>query len=137
MQAINYASNIDGYIKYIMKGRAVRIATVASPLAFGYDPTVKPYPYDPEERRSFLPRQVIPTALRSAMSTAIRDPGQRQFIKALQVDLAKVGIRVKIQEYTDEGPLATLVREGKGGPMYQISWGNDGFLTAIRYFMTN
>jgi peptide/nickel transport system substrate-binding protein len=123
-QAVNYAANIDGYIKHIMKGRAVRIATIASPLAFGYDPSIKPYSYDPEKAKKLLAEAGYPNGFEVRhVNSHQRIPGQRQFIEALQADLAKVGIRMNIQEYTDEGPLATLIREGKAGPMYQMSWG--------------
>jgi len=123
-QAINYAANIDGYIKHIMKGRAVRIATVASPLAFGYDPSITPYPYDPEKAKKLLAEAGYPNGFEVRhVNSHQRIPGQRQFIEALHADLAKVGIRMSIQEYTDEGPLATVIREGKAGPMYQMSWG--------------
>lgn len=123
-QAVNYAANIDGYIKHIMRGRALRIATWASPFAFGYDPTVKPYPYDPEKAKKLLTEANYPNGFEVRhVNSHQRIPGQRQFIEALQVDLAKVGIKMKIREYTDEGPLFTLIRTGKAGPMYQMSWG--------------
>ncbi len=135
-QAINYAANIDGYIKHIMKGRAVRIATWASPYAFGYDPSIKPYPYDPEKAKKLLAEAGYPNGFEVRhVNSHQRIPGQRQFIEALQQDLAKVGIRMKIQEFTDEGPLFTQIREGKAGPMYQMSWGYSGThdLDAIFY----
>ncbi len=135
-QAINYAANIDGYIKYIMKGRAIRIATWASPFAFGYDPTIKPYPYDPEKAKKLLAEAGYPNGFEVRhVNSHQRIPGQRQFIEALQADLVKVGIRINIVEYTDEGPLFTLIREGKAGPMYQMSWGYSGThdLDAIFY----
>ena len=123
-QAINYAANMDGYIKHIMRGRARRIATIANPLAFGYDPTVKPYPYDPEKAKKLLAEAGYPDGFEVRhVNSHQRMPGQRQFIEALQPDLAKVGIRIKIQEYTDEGPLFHLIVGGKAGPMYQMSWG--------------
>jgi peptide/nickel transport system substrate-binding protein len=135
-QAINYAANIDGYIKHIMKGRAIRVATWASPFAFGYDPSIKPYPYDPEKAKKLLAEAGYPNGFEVRhVNSHQRIPGQRQFIEALQADLAKVGIRIKIQEYTDEGPLFTQIREGKAGPMYQMSWGYSGThdLDAIFY----
>src|SRR5207253_8326940 len=41
-QAIQYALDVDEIVKGVMDGKAMRMATMLTPLHFGYDPTLKP-----------------------------------------------------------------------------------------------
>src|SRR5215813_9355630 len=45
-QAANYAIDKGAIIQKLMAGLGKQTATVVQPLAFGFDPEVKPYPYD-------------------------------------------------------------------------------------------
>jgi len=53
-QALNYAINWDPILKDIYHGYATRLATCFLPSGFGYDPTLKPYPYDPTKAKALL-----------------------------------------------------------------------------------
>jgi peptide/nickel transport system substrate-binding protein len=53
-QALNYAINWDPILRDIYHGYAKRLATAFLPNGFGYDPSVKPYPYDPAKARDLL-----------------------------------------------------------------------------------
>lgn len=53
-QAVNYAVNWDAIIKNVYGGYARRLATVFLPSGFGYNPNLKPYPYDPNRARALL-----------------------------------------------------------------------------------
>jgi peptide/nickel transport system substrate-binding protein len=53
-QALNYAINWDPVLKDIYRGYATRLATCFLASGFGYDPTLKPYPYDPAKARALL-----------------------------------------------------------------------------------
>ncbi|MEW6405015.1 MAG: ABC transporter substrate-binding protein, partial [Chloroflexota bacterium] len=44
-QALNYAVDVEGIVKSVWMGKARRLSTIFIPETFGYDPTVKPYPY--------------------------------------------------------------------------------------------
>ena len=53
-QALNYAVDRKAIIDNILKGSAVQMAVNLSPLHFGYDPDLKPYPYDPAKAKKLL-----------------------------------------------------------------------------------
>ncbi len=53
-QAINYAVDVDSILKNVVGGYGVRIATLLIPQDVGYDPNLKPYPYDPEKAKKLL-----------------------------------------------------------------------------------
>jgi peptide/nickel transport system substrate-binding protein len=53
-QAVNMAVNWDKILKNIYLGYATRLATCFLPSGFGYNPNLKPYPYNPEKARALL-----------------------------------------------------------------------------------
>jgi peptide/nickel transport system substrate-binding protein len=53
-QAVNYAINWDSILRDIYHGYGQRLATGFLPNGFGYDPSLKPYPYDPAKARELL-----------------------------------------------------------------------------------
>ncbi len=53
-QALNYAINWEPILKGVYRGYAQRLSTAFLPSGFGYDPELKPYPYDPNRARTLL-----------------------------------------------------------------------------------
>src|SRR5205085_10137178 len=53
-QAINYGSNIDGIIKSVLYGNGTRVATMVAPWHVGFNPDLKPYPYDPDKAKALM-----------------------------------------------------------------------------------
>jgi peptide/nickel transport system substrate-binding protein len=53
-QALNYAIDKKAIIDNILKGSGLQMAVNLTPLHFGYDPTLKPYPYDPGKAKKLL-----------------------------------------------------------------------------------
>ncbi|HLY22004.1 MAG TPA: ABC transporter substrate-binding protein [bacterium] len=53
-QAVNYAINWDPILRDIYHGYGKRLSTAFLPSGFGYDASLKPYPYDPAKARELL-----------------------------------------------------------------------------------
>jgi len=53
-KAMNYAVNWDRILQTIYGGTATRLATAFLPSGFGFNPDLKPYPYDPERAKALL-----------------------------------------------------------------------------------
>ena len=53
-QAMNHAINWDQILKTIYRAYGTRLATAFLPSGFGFDPKVRPYPYDPARARALL-----------------------------------------------------------------------------------
>ena len=123
-QAVNYGVNIDKIIQFVLNGQAVRTANVINPMAFGHDPNVKPYPYDPEKAKKLLAEAGYPNGFEVRfLSTGADVPAQKQAAEAIQADLAKIGVKLKINHIEDTNSVVAQVKEGKAGPMFQWSWG--------------
>ena len=53
-QAVNYAINREDLIRYATKGNGVIIPALLPERAFGYDPDLAPYPFDPGKAQQLL-----------------------------------------------------------------------------------
>jgi len=53
-QALNYAINWQPILQDVYHGYAQRLATGFLPSGFGYDPSLKPYPYDMAKAKELL-----------------------------------------------------------------------------------
>jgi len=53
-QALNYAVDRKAIIDNVLKGSGVQMSVNLTPLHFGYDPDLKPYPYDPGKAKKLL-----------------------------------------------------------------------------------
>ena len=124
-QAVNYATDIDGIIKHVLNGLADRTATTVNPMAFGYDPGVKPYKQDLAQAKKLLAEAGYPNGLEVGFmrTQPIVEPGLIQTSDAIVADLAKAGIRVKARMVGESGPFTNLVRDSKPDPMFEWSWG--------------
>lgn len=53
-QAVNYAINREDFIRYATKGNGTIVPALLPPGAFGYDPDLIPYPFDPARAQHLL-----------------------------------------------------------------------------------
>ncbi len=124
-QAANLAVDMDGIIKHVLNGLADRTATTVNPMAFGFDPSVKPYKQDLAQAKKLLAEAGYPNGLEVGFMRGqpIVEPGLIQTSDAIVSDLAKAGIRTKARMIGETGPFTNLVRDGKADPMFEWSWG--------------
>jgi len=123
--AANLAVDVDSIIKHVINGLGDRTATLINPMAFGYDPSVKPYTQNVEQARKLLAEAGYPNGFEVGFmrTQPIVEPGLVQTSDALVADLAKVGIRTKQRMVGEVGPFTNLVRDSKADPMFEWSWG--------------
>jgi len=142
-QAINYAVDKQSLIKHILMGSGEQLATPLVPVAFGYDPTIKPYPYDPDKAKSLLAEAGYPNGFETEFATGSgRYLMDKQIAEAIVGMLAKVGIRARLKVY-EWGKYSQVRKAHKVEPLYLLGWGNttydeDGtlyplFLTGVTY----
>ena len=124
-QAANLAIDADAIIKHVLNGLGDRVATGVNPMAFGFDPDIKPYKQDLAGAKKLLAEAGYPNGLDFRFKTTVGtvEPGVAQTNEAIAADLAKVGLRAQ-QNYIGESvPFLSQVKDGKAGPMFQWSWG--------------
>jgi len=123
--AANLAVDIDSIIKHVINGLGDRTATTINPMAFGFDPSVKPFTQDLGQAKKLLAEAGFPNGVEVGFlrSQPTVEPGLIQTSDAIVADLAKAGIRTKQRMVGEVGPFTNLIRDNKADPMFEFSWG--------------
>ncbi len=131
--AINYACNIKGYADTLQKGGDFTPGNV-NPLAFGYEKSIEPYPYDAKKAKQLLTDagykadsdgvmakdgKRLDFKLVTGPSTV---PNNAQVNQAISQDLQAVGIKATIQNIGDSTAFTTMVSDSKT-QFFQWDWG--------------
>lgn len=95
--AIAYAIDGDSIVKDLFHGIPGRYPRLA-PTELGYDPDLKPYPYDPEKSKALLAEAGYPNGFEMPLYYfAGRAAGQKDTAEAVALFLRAVGIRAKVE----------------------------------------
>ncbi len=98
-QAANYALDKDSMVTHIMRGNSRPISQCAVQESFGYNPDVKPYPYDPGKARQLLADAGYPDGLDIVIQAVLPStfPGATDVYHFVAQQLTEVGMRVDLQ----------------------------------------
>ncbi len=97
-QALNYAINKEDSVR-VYNGRAVVAHGILPPHMPGYDAGMPPYPYDPEQAKRLLAEAGYPNGF-SVTYVTTKDELAEKVAESIQSDLAKVGVKVRIELMT-------------------------------------
>jgi peptide/nickel transport system substrate-binding protein len=126
-QALAYAINVDAIIKSILFGQGERYVEVGKG-ELGYDPDLKPYPYDPKKARELLREAGYPNGFDTPCYnlTTPREPYQKEVGEAYFAYASAVGIRCKVQgmEYGTWISFGRRQRQGHIDGLYSNMWGH-------------
>jgi len=115
-QAAAHAVDMDAIIKSVLFGQGERYAEVGKGSA-GYDPALKPFPYDLKKAKQLLAEAGYPSGFDTPCYnlTTPREPNVKEMGEAVYAYLGQAGIRCKVQglEY---GAWINLGRRGRNGP---------------------
>ena len=130
-EAIAYAINVDEMLSKILGGYAERTATGVNPLHFGFDASIKPYPYDPERAKKLLAEAGYPNGFEMTLNTYSGTiTSMDQMADAGTGYLAKVGIKLKRRHIEDVGLWTSSSKEGKLEGLQYYSWGSNSIFDA-------
>lgn len=93
-QAANLAINRENFIRYATKGKGVIIPALIPEAAFGYDPDLTPYPFDPERARQLLREAGYPNGLSLSLIAPTDLEIQATVVSKM---LEQVGFTVELQ----------------------------------------
>ena len=94
-QALNYAVNVDEIIQFVMGGAGYRLASATKPGMLGYDPDLKPYPYDPEKAKQLLAEAGYPNGFEATFDgPSGRYINDKAVSEAIVGQLNKIGLRI-------------------------------------------
>ncbi len=123
-QAINYAIDKDALVKSLFEGKtSVLDGQLVTPDYFGYNPTLKPYSYDPAKAKQLLSE----AGYSSGFQTSFDSPSGRYLLdkevaQAIGGQLAQVGIRSDVQALEWGVYMAKLTKARQLAPMALIGW---------------
>jgi peptide/nickel transport system substrate-binding protein len=120
-RAIAFAIDRDAIIRYILGGAARRAGALLPPEHWAGSSDLDGYPYDPERARELLRRAgyVRERPLHLVYKTS-SDPVRVRLATALQHQLARVGVEVRLQSY-DWGTFYGDIKAGRF-QMYSLAW---------------
>jgi ABC-type transport system substrate-binding protein len=93
-QAANYAINREDLIRYAAKGNGVITPALVAPQGFGHDPTLAPYPFNPDQTRRLLQEAGYPSGL-PVLLLATKDLEVQATVVSKMLELA--GFQVELQ----------------------------------------
>jgi len=133
-RALNYAVDKVGIAKGILNGFAKPAGQGATPAAFGYNPNVKPFPYNPAKAKALLAEAGYPNGISFTAEVATGSfPGDSEIYQKMAQDMAKAGIKVTLQKITFPNWLGKyLGRKKWEGQAFGLSWNTAPYVDSIR-----
>jgi peptide/nickel transport system substrate-binding protein len=121
-QAANYAMDREAIVQKMLAGLGKPMATVVHSAAFGYDPSVAVYPYDPKKARALLAQAGYPNGVDITIHSGFTE--FRPVFEAMAQMLTDAGIRTTAKIW-DPGPAWNKFFQGEGKAVHGFygSWG--------------
>ncbi len=122
-QALNYAVDRNSIINNILKGSGIPVATAITAYHHGYDPTLKPYPYDPEKAKKLLAEAGV-----SGLKVNLSTPSGRYILdkevaEAIAGMLRAVGVEADLN-VVEFGTYVQILTSKKLDGLGFQGWGN-------------
>jgi peptide/nickel transport system substrate-binding protein len=118
-QALNYAVDKEGYIRALFGGLTKPASQPTTAGGFGFNPDVKPYPYDPEKAKALLKEAGHEKGF--SFTAQVTNGGGAALAEVYQqvaADLSRVGVTMNLQVIS----IAQLLRLTQEG-----SWSSEAF----------
>jgi len=123
-QALNYAIDRKSIIDSILSGAGVPNAVAITKYHFGFDPTLKPYTYDPAKAKKLLAEAGYPNGFKvEFLSPSGRYVMDKEIAEAVAKMLNAIGVQTefKVMEW---GTLVQIYSGKKLKDLGFIGWGN-------------
>jgi peptide/nickel transport system substrate-binding protein len=125
-KAINYAIDMDTIIKTVLEGHGQVLGVPLEKEAFGFNPNIKWYGYDPERAKVLLREAGHPNGFEMTLHV----PNRRymndiEVVQVMAQMLAKVGIKAKV-EVGEQSVYTQKWRRRELLPAYMTAWGGAG-----------
>ncbi|MBI4607385.1 MAG: hypothetical protein HY726_00065 [Candidatus Rokubacteria bacterium] len=122
-QALNYAVDKEGILKNLLLGYGrILDGQVVGPDGFGYNPALKPYPYDPKRAKQLLAEAGYPNGFTVKFHGSIgRYTKDKEIEEAVIGQLAEVGVTAHL-EILEAGVFIQSFLGGTIGPLWIWAW---------------
>lgn len=96
-RAINMAIDRQTIVEVLLDGKTTLSSQPAIKESFGYDPSIKPYPYDVAGARKLLAEAGYPNGFAMVLETSAGSTNAAAIVQRVADDLTKVGIKMEIR----------------------------------------
>jgi peptide/nickel transport system substrate-binding protein len=125
-KAMNHAIDMPTIIKTVLEGYGDILGVPLEKEAFGFNPNIKWYAYDPERAKTLLREAGHP----NGFELTLHVPNRRymndiEVVQAMAQMLGKVGIKAKV-EVGEQSVYTTKWRQRQLLPVYMVAWGGAG-----------
>ena len=125
-RAINYAIDMDTIIKTVLEGYGQVLGVPLEREAFGFNPAMKWWGYDPERAKALLRE----AGYANGFEMTLHAPNRRymndiEVMQAMAAMLGKVGIKATVQVW-EQSVYTTRWRKRELLPAYMTAWGGAG-----------
>lgn len=98
-QAMNMAVNTEAIAATLLEGLTGPNGQGAIPEMFGYDPSIRPYPYDPARAQALMAEAGYEKGFKLTLVVRLEGKGAEwgSIYQAVVQDLSKIGIQVQLQ----------------------------------------
>jgi dipeptide transport system substrate-binding protein len=126
-QAIHHALNRKSYLNAVYMGSATVAKNPIPPTIWSYNNSVKDYDYDLSKAKALMKKANLPDGFETEMWTLPvsrpYNPNGKKMGELMQADLAKIGIKVRLQTF--DWP--TYLKKSKEGThqLIQFGWTGD------------
>ncbi|MDD9955948.1 MAG: ABC transporter substrate-binding protein [Anaerolineaceae bacterium] len=144
-QALNLAVDREGLVAALFSGNGQTVSGFVIPSNLGYDPSLLPYPHDPQRARELLAEAGYPDGFGIGMSCpADAYTNINEVCLSVQRDLGAIGVDVDL-EFKTTNAFWSEAHYATTGPMYVDSWSSpngeafwrlEGSLTPGYYYST-
>ena len=125
-QALNMAVNKDAILKAVYQGQGQVAKNPIPPILWGYNNSVKDYPYDPAKAKEMLAQAGYPNGFDVDLwylpVTRPYNPDGKRMAELIQADWEKIGVRTKLTTYE----WAEYRKRSKGGEHHAMMFGWSG-----------
>lgn len=122
-QAMNYAVNKEAIVRDVLKGTGAVSVGPVLPKTWGAEPSLKPFPYDPERAKKLLAEAGYPNGFSTTLWSPESGSGMQSPVAmstVIQSNLKAVGINATIQTMEWGAFLAKL--RTKEQELFALSW---------------
>jgi peptide/nickel transport system substrate-binding protein len=125
-KAMNHAIDMPTIVKTVLEGYGDILGVPLEKEAFGFNPNIKWYAYDPDRARALLREAGHP----NGFEVTLHVPNRRymndiEVVQAMAQMLGKVGIKAKV-EVGEQSVYTTKWRQRQLLPVYMVAWGGAG-----------
>ncbi len=126
-QALNYAVNKEVIVDVMFGGAVKPSGQIAHPQAFGYNPNIIAYPYDPKRAKALLAEAGYTDGFTMVTLMVGGESNVDQAIQQVAADLARVGVTMEIQRTTFAKYLEYMYQTGWPDPYSAFQMVTSGF----------